>query len=109
MDLTKKHCEPCEGGVEPLNQKETETYMSYLKEPWDVTGEGKKIEKKFKFKDFVENIKFVNKVADLAESEGHHPDLEISYSRLKITLWTHAIGGLSVNDFILASKIEALQ
>jgi 4a-hydroxytetrahydrobiopterin dehydratase len=54
-------------------------------------------------------MKFVNKVADLAESEGHHPDLEISYSRLKITLWTHAIGGLSVNDFILASKIDLLQ
>jgi 4a-hydroxytetrahydrobiopterin dehydratase len=108
MDLTKQKCEPCEGGVKPFDLKEIETYMTYLKDPWDVTDNGKKIEKKFKFGDFVENMKFVNKVADLAESEGHHPDLEISYSRLKIILWTHAIGGLSVNDFILASKIEHL-
>jgi 4a-hydroxytetrahydrobiopterin dehydratase len=108
MDLTKKHCEPCEGGVKPFDSEETKTYMTYLSEPWDVVDDGKKIEKKFKFNDFVENMKFVNKVAELAESEGHHPDFEISYSRLKITLWTHAIGGLSVNDFILASKIEKI-
>ncbi len=108
MDLTQKKCEPCEGGTKPFNAREIEVYMSYLKTPWAVTEDSKKIEQKFKFKDFAEAMKFVNKVADLAESEGHHPDIKISYDRVKIELWTHAIGGLSVNDFILASKIDLL-
>jgi len=108
MDLTKQKCEPCEGGVKPFDSDEIKTYMTYLKTPWEVYDDGKKIERKFKFKDFVENMKFVNKVADIAENEGHHPDFEINYSKTKITLWTHAIGGLSVNDFIVASKIEQI-
>ena len=108
MDLTKKKCEPCEGGVKPFDPKETETYMTYLKTPWEVVSDGKKIEHKYKFKDFVEAIKFVNKVAEVAEEDQHHPDIFVSYSRVTITLWTHAIGGLSVNDFILASKIELI-
>jgi 4a-hydroxytetrahydrobiopterin dehydratase len=108
MDLTKKKCEPCEGGVKPFDEKEIKTYMSYLKTPWHIVG-NKGIEKLFKFQDFKGAIKFVNKVADLAEEEGHHPDILINYSRVKLSLWTHAIGGLSVNDFILASKIELLE
>jgi 4a-hydroxytetrahydrobiopterin dehydratase len=68
----------------------------------------KKIEQKFKFKYFKEAMVFVNKIAELAESEGHHPDIEISYNKVEIELTTHAIGGLSTNDFILASKIELL-
>ena len=71
-------------------------------------GDPKKIRKKYKFDTFKEAMSFINKVADLAESEGHHPDIFISYSRVSITLWTHSIGGLSLNDFILASKIELL-
>ncbi len=108
MDLTKKKCEPCEGGVKPFDSEETKTYMTYLKTPWDVVADGKKIEKKFKFKDFNEAMEFINKVAEIANSEDHHPDIFNSYSRVTITLWTHAIGGLSVNDFILASKIELI-
>ncbi|HVZ67167.1 MAG TPA: 4a-hydroxytetrahydrobiopterin dehydratase [Patescibacteria group bacterium] len=107
MDLTKKKCVPCEGGVEPFSPEEIETYQSYLKAPWEVL-EGIKIEKKYKFKDFKEAMVFVNKVADIANVEDHHPDIYISYSRVTITLWTHAIGGLSANDFIVASKIELL-
>ncbi len=105
--LVKGHCVPCEGGVEPLNPEEVSTYLSLLKTPWKVE-EGKKIEHKYKFKDFKEAMGFVNKVADIAEEQGHHPEIEISYNKVEIELTTHAIGGLSVNDFILASKIEIL-
>ncbi len=119
MDLTKQKCVPCEGGTKPFSPEEIQTYMTYLKTPWEVIddtpsspksipGEGKKIQKKFKFKDFVTAMKFVNKVADIANAEDHHPDIIISYSRVTITLWTHAIGGLSPNDFIVASKIEQI-
>ena len=105
--LTKQKCVPCEGGTKPLDKKGIETYQLMLKTPWEVEDE-KKIEKKFKFKDFVEAMAFVNKVAEIAESEGHHPDIKISYNKVNISLTTHAIGGLSVNDFILASKIDEL-
>lgn len=105
--LVKGHCVPCEGGVDPLNPQEVSTYLSLLKSPWKVE-EGKKIERMFKFKDFKEAMAFVNEVADIAEEQGHHPEMEISYNKVEIELTTHAIGGLSVNDFILASKIEIL-
>ncbi len=105
--LVKGHCVPCEGGVEPMKEEEVATYLTLLKTPWEVE-EGKKIEHKYKFKDFKEAMVFVNKVADLAEAEGHHPDIEISYNKVEIELTTHAIKGLSTNDFILASKIELL-
>ena len=108
MDLTQKKCVPCEGGTKPLGSSEIAVYMSYLKTPWELDEE-KEIEKKFQFKDFRESMQFVNSVAGIAESEGHHPDIKISYNKVKISLSTHAIGGLSINDFILASKIEALQ
>lgn len=106
--LTQGHCVPCEGGTEPLPQEEVAKYLTLLKTPWHVGDEGKKIEKKFQFHDFKESMVFVDKVAQLAESEGHHPDIEISYNKVEIELTTHAIGGLSVNDFIMASKIEAM-
>ena len=75
---------------------------------WEIIEDGKKIARKFEFKNFVESMKFINKLADLAESEGHHPDIFVSYKRVTITLWTHAIGGLSENDFILAAKTNEL-
>jgi 4a-hydroxytetrahydrobiopterin dehydratase len=105
--LIDKHCKPCEGGVPPLSQEEVTRLSSELKLEWNVT-EGKKISHLFKFKDFVQAIAFVNAIVPLAEQEGHHPDIQISYNKVTIDLWTHAIGGLSENDFILASKIEAL-
>jgi len=108
MDLTQKKCVPCEGGAKPLDSNEIATYMSYLKTPWELEEE-KEIEKKFQFKDFRESMQFVNSVATIAENEGHHPDIKISYNKVKISLSTHAIGGLSVNDFILASKIDEIK
>jgi 4a-hydroxytetrahydrobiopterin dehydratase len=107
MELTKRRCKPCEGGVPKLNTEEILEYQNGLKEPWEVSDE-MKILKEFKFKDYPEVIGFVNKVADLAEEEGHHPVMHVFFSGVKIELWTHAILGLSENDFILAAKIDEL-
>lgn len=108
MDLTKKHCKPCEGGVAPFDSKNAAAWLRNIK-GWKLISNNKKIQKDFTFKNFVETIEFVNKVAEIAEEEGHHPDLFIhSYKKLRITLSTHAIGGLSENDFILAAKIDKL-
>lgn len=106
--LVKGHCESCEGGTEPLKKEEIANYLSLLKTPWKVS-EDKKIEKEYKFKDFKESMEFVNKIADIAEEQGHHPNIEIEYNRVEVELTTHAIKGLSVNDFVMASKIEAIE
>src|SRR5512139_647290 len=105
MDLSKKRCKPCEGGIAPLDQNEIAEYKRLIKDGWEVRDKNK-ISKEFVFADYRHTIDFVNKVADLAEEEGHHPVMHIYYGRLVIDLWTHAINGLSENDFILASKID---
>jgi 4a-hydroxytetrahydrobiopterin dehydratase len=105
IDLISKHCVPCEGGIDPFNEEQIKTYSSLLNLPWEVA-DGKKIKYQFKFKSFKESIAFVGKVSDLAETEGHHPDIHIYYNKVTLVLWTHVIGGLSKNDFILAAKIE---
>lgn len=121
MDLIQKKCVPCEGGVPTLTKEEIEKYMIELKVvfpssgsqsqsdsgSWEVQGNAK-IKKLFKFKDFKEAMVFVNKIADLAENENHHSDIAIHYNKVDITTWTHAIGGLSENDFILAAKIDKI-
>ena len=105
--LSQKHCIPCEGGAPPLEGEKLNEYL--IQAPgWQVSDDNKKINKKFKFRDFKEAMVFVGKVADIAESEGHHPDIYISYNKVRIELWTHSIDGLSENDFILASKIDNL-
>lgn len=106
-DLTKKKCIPCEAGTPPLTPDQINQYLPQLKTEWEVI-ENSKIKKKFKFADFKEAMQFVNKVAAVAEQEQHHPDIHIFYSKVTIELWTHAIGGLSENDFIMAAKIEEL-
>jgi 4a-hydroxytetrahydrobiopterin dehydratase len=107
MELTKRKCKPCEGGVPKLNAEEIREYQKELKEPWEVVDE-MKIVKQFQFKDYPEVIRFVNKVADLAEDEDHHPVMHVFFSMVKVEIWTHAILGLSENDFILAAKIDEL-
>ena len=107
MDLTQKHCVPCEGGVAPFDSEKIKLYQPGLSLPWDII-EGKKLRHEFKFKTFPQAIEFVNKIVPVAEAEGHHPDLHIYYNKVLVELWTHAIGGLSENDFIMAAKIEAL-
>ncbi|MDO8474329.1 MAG: 4a-hydroxytetrahydrobiopterin dehydratase [bacterium] len=107
--LTEKKCVPCEGGVKPFTNKEIREYLLQLKKGWDVMN-GKKIKKNFKFENFKEAVEFLNKVAKIAEQEGHHPDMRVfGWNKVEIELSTHAIGGLSENDFILAAKIEQLQ
>lgn len=107
MDLLNQKCLPCEGGTDPLPMKEVEDYTSVLKTKWNIDG-NKQMSQEFTFKDFLEAMAFVNKVADIAQSEGHHPDISIYYNKVKLMLTTHAIGGLSVNDFIVARKVEEL-
>lgn len=91
----------------PLEDAKIKEYMSELGGGWEVLDE-KKIKKDFKFKDFKEAMIFVNKAADIAENEGHHPNIHVFYNQVIIELWTHAVGGLSENDFILAAKIDKL-
>lgn len=108
QDLTKKHCVPCKGTEKPLEQNEIAKYLTLLKSSWAIVDD-KLIQKTFKFKDFVKAIAFVNKIAEVAESEEHHPDITINYNKVKIQLTTHAIKGLSKNDFIMAARIEELR
>ena len=107
MELTKRKCKPCEGGIPKLNAREIQQYQNELKEPWEEVDE-MKIVKSFEFNDYREVIKFVNQVADLAEEEDHHPVMHVFFSSVRVELWTHAILGLSENDFILAAKIDEL-
>jgi len=107
MDLSEKKCIPCEGGVPPLNEKEVTEYKKLISYDWKVI-ENNKITKELLFVSYRHTIDFVNKVADLAEEEGHHPDMHVYFGRIVIELWTHSINGLSENDFIVASKIDRL-
>jgi len=104
-DLGSGHCVPCEGGARPLSAEQVAVLMPQVPS-WRLDGET--ICRTITFSDFVALMAFVNKMADLAESEGHHPDFSVHYNRLDITVWTHAVSGLSRNDFILAARIDAL-
>ena len=92
----------------PFLEKEAERYLSQVSE-WKLDSNAKKISKEFTFKNFLEAMHFVEEVAKIAESEGHHPDIFIHYNKVILTLWTHAIGGLSENDFIVAAKVNLLK
>lgn len=106
-DLSQKKCVPCEGGTKPLKLNEYRVFHEQVKD-WEVVDE-MKLEKKFTFKDFAAALKFVNQVGAIAEQENHHPTIYLyGWNKVKITLSTHAIDGLSVNDFILAYRINAL-
>lgn len=108
MDLTRKKCVPCEDkNTPPLTEGQARGYLGDVP-GWQLSVGAKKITRTWLFDDFVSTMRFVNRVAELAESEGHHPDISVFYNRLLLGLWTHSIGGLSENDFILAAKINAL-
>lgn len=106
-DLTQKKCRPCKGYEKPLSGGEIVKYISQVT-TWEII-ENRKIKKDFKFKNFKEVMNFVNKAADLAELEQHHPNIYIFYNHVKFELSTHVIGGLSENDFIMAAKIDELR
>jgi 4a-hydroxytetrahydrobiopterin dehydratase len=103
--LKEKHCVPCEVGTQPFDLETIKGLLPMVPK-WKPDDELKKIVRSFRFKDFVESMRFINNVAELAEEEGHHPDIFVSYNYVKICLTTHNIGGLSENDFIMAAKID---
>ncbi len=106
--LKLKRCEPCEGGVQKLSQSEASAQCNQL-DGWTLSEDSTSIHRKWVIKNFSEAMRFLNEVAKLAEAENHHPDLHLcGYRNVKIDISTHAIGGLSINDFILAAKIDAL-
>jgi 4a-hydroxytetrahydrobiopterin dehydratase len=105
-DLTQKKCIPCEVGGSPLPQAEAESLIKEIDEGWKLV-KNREISHEFQLADFAAALKFVNTVGAIAESEGHHPDILIyDWNHVRLTLSTHAIGGLSENDFILAAKID---
>ena len=107
MKLAEKRCIPCEGGVLAFNKKQIAKYLPKLSKGWASVG-GKKLRKEFTFKSFVRTMGFVNEVALLAHANDHHPDMQVSYSKVIVEFWTHAIGGISENDFVMAAKIDQL-
>ena len=102
--LTSKHCVPCEGGIPALTADEIWPLLEQL-DGWTVEG-GKKLKKTYTYPDFVQALAFVNRAGTIAEDEGHHPDLFLTWGKVGVELTTHAIGGLSENDFILAAKLD---
>jgi 4a-hydroxytetrahydrobiopterin dehydratase len=107
MDLSNKKCVPCEGGISSLNEDEIKRFKKLISDSWKVI-DNNKITKEFFFVSYRQTIDFVNKVAEIAEKEGHHPVLHVYFGRAVAELWTHSINGLSENDFILAAKIDKL-
>ena len=107
-DLDKKHGVPCEGGVEPLNENSVLEYVKAIESGWVVAEDYKSISRNLKFQDYSKTLLFANAVAWIAEREGHHPDLLIQHRRCTVTYTTHAIDGLSENDFICAKKVDNL-
>ena len=107
MDLAGKKCRPCEGGAKPLSPDAARALGGQVPK-WKLRKDEPRLWRELVFKDFVRAMKFVNAVAGLAEEQGHHPDIHVHWNKVKLVLWTHDIGGLSENDFILAAKIDKL-
>lgn len=107
-ELSEQKCTPCEGGVKPLDHAAAQAMMSLIDSRWELAPNGESISREFRFPAFSRTIGFVNAVAWIATVEGHHPDLQVGYGRCHVTYTTHAIGGLSQNDFICAAKIDRL-
>lgn len=105
-ELASKTCVPCRGGVPPLEGKELESLAKEVPQ-WKVVN-GHHITREFKFPDFKQALAFVNKVGDIAEGQGHHPDIFLTWGKAEVTTWTHKIDGLTESDFILAAKIDRL-
>jgi 4a-hydroxytetrahydrobiopterin dehydratase len=108
-ELARKHCVSCEGEVSPLAREQVLRYLSDMPE-WKLAEDGKRIRREWRVKDFSVGLGFFNRIGELAEEEDHHPDLHlVGYRNITVEIWTHAINGLSENDFILAAKIDKLE
>ena len=103
MDLSQKKCIPCQKGTPKLGPEAAEALRKEVPS-WDIQNE--KLIKQYKFKNFNQAMAFINRMADIAEMEGHHPDFHVHYNKVEVEIWTHAIDGLSENDFILAAKLD---
>jgi 4a-hydroxytetrahydrobiopterin dehydratase len=108
--LAERRCVPCEGGTPPLTTEQIAPLLGQL-EGWHIedAGEHEQLVKAYRFRDFVTAVDFVNRITPIAEAEGHHPDLLVTWGGVRVQLWTHAAGGLTDNDFILAAKIDQLK
>jgi 4a-hydroxytetrahydrobiopterin dehydratase len=107
-DLAKKECIPCKGGVPPLNGRELTKLLEKLEGGWRVMDEHH-LEKEYRFKDFRTALDFTNRIGELAEAQGHHPDINLSWGKVKLVIWTHKIDGLTENDFIFAAKADIVK
>jgi 4a-hydroxytetrahydrobiopterin dehydratase len=105
--LAARSCVPCRGGIPPLPEARARELAAQTP-GWSLEEASTRLMRRFEFRDFVQAMRFVNRVADLAEQQGHHPDIAIHWNKVDLTLWTHKIGGLHENDFILAAKINRL-
>lgn len=107
-DLSSKHCESCEGIGSALNEEQAKELMSQLNEKWEISDDNKRLKRAFSFKNFYETMGFVNALAWIANKENHHPDLAVGYNYCHVTFMTHALKGLTHNDFICAAKTDDL-
>ncbi|MCC5810825.1 MAG: 4a-hydroxytetrahydrobiopterin dehydratase [Ectothiorhodospiraceae bacterium] len=107
MSLSAKTCTPCRGGVEPMGPADAENMRKEVPE-WSLTHQATRLERKFKFSDFATANRFVDRVGELAEEQGHHPDITFGWGYATVEIWTHKIGGLHENDFIFAAKTDAI-
>ncbi len=105
-DLAKKHCVPCEGGIPALTGDQIRALAPSIPQ-WTLTSDGKRLRREWRVRDFMAALTFFQQIAQIAEAEDHHPDLHlVGYRNVAIEIWTHAVGGLTENDFILAAKID---
>ncbi|MGI9221712.1 MAG: 4a-hydroxytetrahydrobiopterin dehydratase [Woeseiaceae bacterium] len=107
-ELAKRQCKPCEGGVEPLPAEQSQRLLSELHSDWRISEDGLEISRTFEFPAYSRSLGFANAVAWVAITQGHHPDIVLSYSKCEVRWTTHAIGGLSDNDFICAARVDLL-
>jgi 4a-hydroxytetrahydrobiopterin dehydratase len=107
-DLAEKECIPCKGGVPPLGEPETAELLNRLGGGWRVV-DGHHLEKEYRFRDFRSALAFTNKIGELAETQGHHPDIHLAWGRVRLTIWTHKIDGLTESDFVFAAKADTVE
>jgi 4a-hydroxytetrahydrobiopterin dehydratase len=107
-DLAARRCKPCEGGIAPLTPAQAEQLLTQVSSEWTLADGARAIERRFAFRDFYRTMSFVNALAHLANIEDHHPDLELGYNYCRVRYTTHAIKGLSENDFVCAAKVDQI-
>jgi 4a-hydroxytetrahydrobiopterin dehydratase len=106
--LSEKKCAPCDGGMKPLDKARAAALLAQLNDAWVISADNKSLQRDYKFKDFYRTMSFMGALAHIANTEDHHPDVKLGYNYCNVTFTTHAVGGLSENDFICAAKLDRL-